>query len=233
VNQSLRSSAAHVFVHDLVEPQLTRDDFIHLSKSLRLRDGEMVSVSDGCGSWRICVWRGTEILECVSEVERVVSHTPTLTIAVSPVKGDRTDFAVEKMVEIGIDRIIILSPVRRSVVKWDDRKSPHHMERLERIARGAAMQSRRVFLPQIVGPSTLGESLAGVRAAVADPSGSRSIDDVDTIAIGPEGGFDPSEYPENVPHVSLGDSILRAETAAVVAATLMVAHRARRTDHTG
>jgi 16S rRNA (uracil1498-N3)-methyltransferase len=233
VNKSLRATAAHVFVRDIGAPIIEKEDFVHLSKSLRLRDGETVSVSDGKGSWRLCAWRGSEAVECIGDVVTQDPLSTALTVAIAPVKGDRTDFAVEKMTEIGIDRIVVLAPLRRSVVRWDDRKTAHHIERLSRIARGAAMQSRRVFLPLITGPKVLSDALGGVRAAIADPAGSADISLFDTIAVGPEGGFDPSEYPENVPLVSLGSAILRAETAAVVAATLMVAHRAGQSDHTG
>ncbi len=229
----LRTSAAHVFVDDITQPSLTEDDFAHLSKSLRLRDGETVSTSDGNGSWRLCVWRNTQLLEVASDVETRQRLDPQLAIAVSPVKGDRTDLAVEKMTEIGVDEIIVLAPVRRSVVRWDERKFAQNIDRLSRIARGAAMQSRRLYVPRVVGPVTLAELLKRPDVAVADPVGTTDVAAVHTIVIGPEGGFDPDEYTADTPRVTLGASILRAETAAIVAATLMVAHRARRSDHTG
>jgi len=233
VKPSLRTSTAHVFVDDITQPSLTEDDFAHLSKSLRLRDGETVSTSDGNGSWRLCVWRNTQLLEVVSDVETQQRLDPQLAVAVSPVKGDRTDLAVEKMTEIGVDEIIVLAPVRRSVVRWDERKFAQNIDRLSRIARGAAMQSRRLYVSRVVGPVTLAELLKRPDVAVADPVGTTDVAAVHTIVIGPEGGFDPDEYTTDTPCVSLGASILRAETAAIVAATLMVAHRARRSDHTG
>lgn len=233
MNQSLRTSAAHVFVEDITQPVLIDEDFAHLSKSLRLRDGESVSVSDGKGSWRFCVWRNNEHLELMSDVETHQRMEPQLAIAVSPVKGDRTDLAVEKMTEIGVDEIIVMAPLRRSVVRWDERKFAQNIDRLSRIARGAAMQSRRLYVPQVVGPVLLADVLSQDDVAVADPSGTADIGSVHTIVIGPEGGFDPDEIPHTAAHVSLGEHILRAETAAIVAATVMVAHRTRRSDHTG
>lgn len=233
MNHSLRTSAAHVFVDDIMQPLLLEEDVAHLAKSLRLRDGETVSVSDGNGSWRLCVWRNAQHLEAMSDVETQQRLDPQLTVAVSPVKGDRTDLAIEKMTEIGIDEIVVLAPVRRSVVRWDERKFAQNIDRLSRIARAAAMQSRRLHLPQVIGPVMLADVLSRQDVAVADPVGTTDLALVQTIVIGPEGGFDPDEYPMSSARVSLGESILRAETAAVVAATLMVAHRARRSDHTG
>lgn len=233
MNPALRNSSAHVFVDDITSPVLHHDDFSHLSKSLRLRDGEIVSASDGNGRWRTCTWRGGEALEATGEVVSESHPGSRLAVAVTVVKGDRTDFTVEKLTEIGIDHIMMLAPLRRSVVRWDDKKFASHVERLSRIARGAAMQSRRVFLPIVTGPHALADVLSQPHSAVADPAGSGDLSGVHCIVIGPEGGFDPEEVGANAQCVSLGESILRAETAAIVAGTLMVAHRARHSDHTG
>jgi 16S rRNA (uracil1498-N3)-methyltransferase len=142
---------------------------------------------------------------------------------VSPVKGDRTDFVVEKLVEVGVDHIVLLAPVERSVVRWAANKVDHVMERYSRIARAAAMQSRRVFLPTVSGPTPLA-SLAHAGAAVAEPGGTADWGDVTTMIIGPEGGFTASEIAGIPSAVHLGPTILRAETAAIVGAARMVAH---------
>jgi 16S rRNA (uracil1498-N3)-methyltransferase len=233
MNQALRLSSAHVFVGDIAAPVLQPDDVAHLSKSLRLRDGETVSVSDGNGQWRTCVWRQSEVVEPIGDVVTESRRVPECAVALTVVKGDRTDLAVEKLTEIGIDHIMLLAPLRRSVVRWDDKKFASNIERLSRIARGASMQSRRVFLPRITGPHSLSDVLSLPHSAIADPEGTSDVSSVSTIVIGPEGGFDPDELVPESPRVSLGQNILRAETAAIVAATLMVAHRARRSDHTG
>ena len=218
----LRSSSAHVFVADLIEPELDLDDRKHLEKALRLRDGEVVSCSDGAGSWRLCAWsKGhlapTSDVKCEQRVE------PELTIAVSPIKGDKTDLVIEKIVEIGIDSIVLLAPVERSVVRWTSDKVDHVLSRYRRIARSAAMQSRRVFLPVVSGPVSLSNILAG-DAAVAEPGGATPWPSVTTVAIGPEGGFTHREMAAASQSVDLGPHILRAETAAIVAASRMVAH---------
>ncbi len=233
MNPLLRESSAHVFVDDISCPELHDDDLRHLTKSLRLKDGESVSVSDGAGKWRMCTFRTNAGLEIVGDLFTENVPMPELTIALSPVKSDRTDLAVEKMTEIGIDTVMVLSPLRRSVVRWDNEKARHHVERLSRIARNASMQSRRVFLPKIVGPISLKEALSLPDAAVADPEGDVDIAQCSVVVIGPEGGFDAEERESAPVLVGLGGSVLRAETAAIVAATLMVAHRGRHSDHTG
>ncbi len=220
--EPLRGASAHVFVPDLASPQLNDDDRSHLAKVLRLRDGETVSCSDGAGSWRLCTWSNGVLQPC-GDVTVEAAPTPVLTVAVSPVKGDKTDLAIEKLVEIGIDSIVLLAPVERSVVRWAPDKVDHVLSRYRRIARAAAMQSRRVFLPSVDGLVPLATVLGG-GAAVAEPGGDATWDSVTTVVIGPEGGFAEGELARAVDRVDLGPHVLRAETAAIVAATRMVAH---------
>ncbi len=156
----------------------------------------------------------------------VASAAPNVgcSVAFTPVKGDRNEWAVQKLTEIGIDEVIILAPTQHSVVRWSD--ADKQLRKLRVVAREAAMQSRRVWLPNIVGLAALHEVCAGDGAAVADPDGVALHAGVSLVVVGPEGGFAEEELPAGVPRVQLGDTILRAETATLVAATLLVARRA-------
>ena len=235
---ALRDSVAHVFVDDLAAPTLSDDDQHHLARVLRVRDGESVSASNGRGGWRLCQWRDGR-LDAASDVQHVAAPTPRLGVAFVPVKGDRPEWAVQKLTEIGVDDIIVLAPTRRAVVRWGDDK---HLRKLQVVAREAAMQSRRVWLPTVTGPVSLAEVCARPGAAVADPAGepldaeplnaaardaSAPSPATSLIIIGPEGGFDADELTPSVRRVSLGDTILRAETATLVAATLLANLRNR------
>ena len=97
------------------------------------------------------------------------------------------------------------------------------------------MQSRRTWLPTVSGLMSLADALSRPGAAVADPEGAPLTSGAPSpaqttspalVIIGPEGGFDADEIPSSAARVSLGDTILRAETATLVAATLLVARRA-------
>ena len=221
----LRRSSAHVFVEDISHPVLTDGDVHHLSRVLRLKNGEVVTCSDGHGAWRVTHWKGGAV-ESVSEVVTEPERSTSLTVAIAPVKGDKTDLTIEKLVEIGVDRIVILQPLERSVVRWASDKTSQVMDRYRRIALAAAMQSRRVYLPEIMGPVSLG-ALGVDDVAMAEPGGQASWDGVRTLVIGPEGGFSPNELASSLPTIDLGRTILRAETAAIVGASLMVAHSRR------
>ena len=241
----LRHSVAHVFVADISTPHLDDDDQHHLARVLRLRDGEQVSASDGRGAWRMCEWHDGS-LRTTGDVQHVPASSQRVAVAFVPVKGDRPEWSVQKLTEIGVDEIIVLAPTRRAVVRWGDAKASakdtKHMQKLQKVAREASMQSRRVWLPTITGPISLADACARPGAAVADPVGAplaasaaastasatASAAATSLIIIGPEGGFDDDEIPASVARVSLGGTILRAETATLVAATLLANMRDRK-----
>ncbi|MGA0804411.1 MAG: RsmE family RNA methyltransferase [Ilumatobacteraceae bacterium] len=241
---ALRNSVAHVFVDHLDSPSLTDTDQHHLSRVLRVRDGERVTASDGRGSWRSCAWADGG-LRADGDVVTEAAPLQRVGVAFVPVKGDRNEWSVQKLTEIGIDDIVLLAPTRRSVVRWTDTEK--QLRKLALVAREAAMQSRRVWLPKVVAGVSLADALSMPGAAVADPAASYPVSRAalpaatsiasqgatnpaypTLIVVGPEGGFDDDEIPANVPRVRLGDTILRAETATLVAATLLSAWRSAR-----
>lgn len=222
---------AHVFVDDLVTPQLSIDDEHHLRSVLRVRPNESVSVTNGHGQWRLCTFNG-EVLQPTTDVVSERARGRSLSVALVPVKGDRTEWSVEKLVELGIDEIVIVEPTEHSVVRWNAEKTAANIERLRKIARAAAMQSRQVWCPRIGGAVSFGDLVRSPGVAIAEPTGGSLDASVATVVIGPEGGFSRSEVDRAQAAVTLGDSVLRADTAAVVAATLMVTLRAASSDHT-
>jgi 16S rRNA (uracil1498-N3)-methyltransferase len=217
MHEALRRSAGHVLLADVDTPVADAPTTHHLARVLRLRDGAVVTVTDGAGRWRTCRWGGG--LQPDGEV--IAEPRPAdVTVAVAPPKGDRLDWLVQKVTEVGVTRVVLLVG-ERSVLRWDPERADRQLDRLRRIAAEAAMQSRRVWLPELCGPFPAADVLAST--AVAEPGG-RPIGAGDrSIAIGPEGGWSPSELALATDRVSLGATVLRVETAAVVAATLMVA----------
>ncbi len=217
MDEALRRSAGHVLVADVEAPVADPPTAHHLGRVLRLRDGAVVTVTDGAGRWRTCRWAGS--LQPDGDVN--VERRPTeVTVAVAPPKGDRLDWLVQKVTEVGVTRLVLLV-AERSVVRWDADRAERQVDRLRRIAAEAAMQSRRVWLPELCGPVPAADVLGS--SAVAEPGG-RPIGSGDrSIAIGPEGGWAPDELALAADRVSLGANVLRVETAAVVAATLIAA----------
>lgn len=207
---------------DLLEAStVALDDEVehHLRRVLRLRDGESVAVTDGQGRWRMTVARsaGSALeLESVGPVE-TEPEPDTFTLATAIPKGDRLDWLVQKTVELGVRRLLLLD-AERSTVRWKGQRADKQLVRLGRIADEATRQSRGVWRTTIDGPVPAATVLAG--ASLAEPGDAPAPTDEQMIAIGPEGGWSPGELALTDARVGLGTNILRVETAAVVATTL-------------
>jgi 16S rRNA (uracil1498-N3)-methyltransferase len=220
-------SAPHVFVDRVDAPHLTDEDRHHLERVLRVRAGDIVTVSDGRGAWRECRF-GPE-LEPAGPVVVDDSPVPPITVALALTKRDKPELAVQKLTEVGADRIVLLT-ADRSVARWDDDRAGRGLARVRRVAREAAMQSRRTWLPAVEGPVGFTDALAMPAAALADMAGEPPSLARPSILIGPEGGWSDEEraaaVAAGVPAVRLGPHVLRAETAAVVAGALLAGLRA-------
>ena len=212
--------------------QLPADDSAHCVRVLRRRVGDSVEVVDGRGNLYHC--RLTDDNPRGASVEIVETSLlpkvwqPKITVAVAPTKNaDLIEWIVEKLVEIGVDRI---GPVRCARSERKDIKA----ERLHRIAVSAMKQSLKAVLPVI-------EETMPITAFLDEPvSGQRFVGYCDdatprlnlaraytpnqdvSLLIGPEGDFSPEEIEHALKTgfiaVTMGDNRLRTETAALVAA---------------
>ena len=211
------SAAALVFVDDIDTPRLDPADAHHLSRVLRIRAGSTICLSDGDGSWRTGDFDGSSALDRMSEPATESRPSTPLTVGLALVKGEKPELVVQKLTEIGIDRIVFFES-RRSVARWKGDKAERNVDRLARVAASASSQSRRLFIPTVefADLAVLLES----GAVVADFGGRKLGPDDSTVLIGPEGGWEPGEY-GSAPTVHLGSNVLRAETAAISAAVRM------------
>jgi 16S rRNA (uracil1498-N3)-methyltransferase len=224
-------AVAHVFVADLEVPELDEPDRHHLSRALRLRPGEEVTASDGTGRWRRCRYAtggpgggdSTAALEPEGPVISEEPPRPAVGVGFVVTKGSRPEWVVQKLTEVGVDRIVPLSS-SRSVVRWDTSRADRNVERLRRVAREAAMQSRRNRLPDVTDVVSFAE-VAVAGAALAEAGGAAPSLERPFVLVGPEGGWDRAELAFGLPLVGLGPTVLRAETAAVAAGVLLCALR--------
>lgn len=218
------SSVAHVFVSDLEAPHLDEADHHHLVQVLRGRAGEVVTASDGAGRWRACRLGSGGALEVDGEVVEVPVAVPALTVGVALTKGARLEVAVQKLTEIGVERIVPILAAR-SVARWGGDRADRHLRRLRRVAREAAMQSRRTHLPQVAPVADFAAAAAMPGAALAQRGGSPPSLARPVLLVGPEGGWAPEELACDLPTVGLGPPVLRVETAAIAAGALLAALR--------
>lgn len=220
------SARAHVFVTDLAVPRLTDDDQRHLRTVLRLPPEATVTAFDGRGGWRACrLGRGAD-LEPLGDVVTDVAPEPPVTVAFALVKAQRPELVVQKLTELGADRIVPFV-AERSVVHWSPEKVDRQAERFAVIAREAAMQCRRTHLPEVTRLTDFATVAALPGAALADPAGAPPSLSLPTVLVGPEGGWSDTERTSGLPSVRLGPHTLRTETAAITAGALLGALRSK------
>jgi len=213
----------------------------HLRRVLRLAPGDRIIVFDDTGQEHEAVIRSFGSLS--AEIEIIGSRDAQrespldLTLAVGLTKGDKMDFVVEKATELGVCRIIPFASIH-AVAKLDAAKADRRVARWQKIALSAAKQCGRTRTPQVMPLCEFRDMLGWDRPNTLnlffwEKAPSQSLRQVRDkrgetgsvlIAIGPEGGFSAEEARAAAAHgfelVSLGQRILRAETAAVTALSL-------------
>jgi 16S rRNA (uracil1498-N3)-methyltransferase len=239
------AASAHLFVESAGELTDTVDvageDGHHLARVLRLRAGEAVTIADGSGRWRpyrITGFGGSSPsgsvvhLAATAGPEREPVPALRLAVAFALTKADKPELVVQKLTELGVDRIV---PVvaERSVARPDAARASSALERWRRIAREASRQCRRAVLPAVE-PLVALATLAGHPGLLVAERGGSPAEGLGEppggeilVVVGPEGGLADHEVQALAPwaRLDLGPHILRAETAALAAATLLGARR--------
>ncbi len=212
------------------------DEGFHAASVRRMRPGERVTLSDGAGVVADCV---VESVVKPSLVARVLARRtvppprPPVTVVQAIPKSERSELAVELATEAGADAFVAWQ-ADRCVARWEGDRAGKGLRRWRAVARSAARQSRRAWIPAVEGPlSTAGlcgylGGRTGALALVLHESADRPLVDLPIataesilLIVGPEGGISDPELGEltasgGVP-VRLGPTVLRTSTAAVVA----------------
>ncbi len=192
--------------------ELSEEQRHHLERVLRIGEGESVGYTDGEGS----IGNGRFLNGQVLRADEAQVPAPSdLTVVVAPPDNkDRARFLVEKLAEMGAAELLFLdsrhgqgrSPSAEKARSWA-------VSGLEQ-SRGAWLMStsdRLVDFDDINRPFV-----------VCDRGGLRDTPFAWTVVIGPEGGWAPGEVPEDATLWGLGDTVLRVETAALVAAARLL-----------
>jgi len=231
-----------VYVDAAFEPgahlALTGSAAGHLARVLRLRPNAALTLFNGRGgeyAARIERVQGSEVTVVVGQHEPIERESPfPLTLAQGVSRGERMDLVVQKATELGVARLV---PVltERSIVRLDEEQSDRKSNHWRAIAIAACEQCGRNRLPEVALPARLREFLhqpAGdsVRLLLS-PLARQRIGDVPrpargvTVLIGPEGGLSDAEQEDALSAgfiaVNLGPRVLRTETAAIAALTLL------------
>ena len=214
------AALAQFHVEDPASPVLERGDDHHLRKVLRANTGEEVVVTDGHGSWAFSVVNDRG-LSRVSDVVRD-DAPPVTTLYLAALKGDHALWAVAKATEVGVSRVVPLL-TGRSVVKFTGEVREKTLARWRRVASESAGQCRRTYDVRVEEPVRVADVPRDV--AVAEIGASGDWRGVSEVAVGPEGGWAKDEWESTRRRVGLGPTVLRAETAGIVAAALLAFQR--------
>ncbi len=229
---------------EIIENQIrvTGEDAKHLGRVLRMKVGEKLRLSTDADRNFICEvsgFEGDDVMLSVVEESSNTEMVTHVTLFQAIPKGDRMETVIEKTVELGVARIVPVE-MKYCVVKLDDKKKKSRVERWQKIADSAARQSKRSRIPEVSSIMRFQDALEEMKkldlmiVPYENALGMRYTKEVLSeikagqnigILIGPEGGFAEEEINqcrEFAKVVSLGKRILRTDTAAITAASLVM-----------
>jgi len=224
--------------------RLDKDELHHASKVMRLSVGSQVIVIDGQGmAYRgeltSLDGRSSNHVRCHSTIRNLGETMVHLTLASGLSTGHKFDSVVQKGTELGVKRFVPIL-AHKSKAKLDNhRRAEKRLTRLEKVALAAAKQSRRSFVPQISHPMSVSEFIeqtdeTGLNLIFHPSRGNQlnqeleSVGDVRQVSllVGPESGFTDEEVEAALGRgfrpVSLGNRVLRTETAGPVVCALVL-----------
>ncbi|HEY1842258.1 MAG TPA: 16S rRNA (uracil(1498)-N(3))-methyltransferase [Mycobacterium sp.] len=214
------------------------DDGFHAATVRRIREGEELILGDGVGGLARCVVEQTGrdgLRARVATRWQVPPAQPQVTVVQALPKSERSELAIELATEAGVDSLVAWQAAR-CVARWEGARADKGLRRWRAVARAAAQQSRRAYIPSVDGVL----STAALTRRIADEvasggvvlalheSADQSLTELQlaqaksvTLVVGPEGGIAPDELAAladaGAVAVRLGPTVLRTSTAAAVA----------------
>lgn len=217
--------------------------FHHIKNVLRMRIGDELLVSTG-GFSHLCkidsITDGT-VFAKITERNCADTELPIeLYLFQGLPKSDKMELIIQKAVELGVSEIIPVE-MKRCVVRLDEKKTDAKIARWQSIAEGAAKQSKRTKIPRVNAPmsfknaveyaSKLDVPLLPYENKEGMAATAKALEKIKCgmrvgVMIGPEGGFEEDEvefaYQNGFEIISLGERILRTETAAITALSALM-----------
>jgi len=216
----------------------------HIKDVLRLKKGAALQIFNAKSQQADAIIEGigkTVISLRVEKIKTVDEGHAKIILACAPPKKGKFEYIIEKCTELGIDEIIPLKTKRTEVV-FNEERMAGKLGRFEAVAINAAKQSKRIKIPHICPMTSLAQVLKNldpqglhlipclkdhpkhITDILRDPSLALRMTNI-TIFIGPEGDFTPDEVDLAIKHgcipVSLGDTVLKVETAAIATVALV------------
>ncbi|ABK70673.1 16S rRNA (uracil(1498)-N(3))-methyltransferase [Mycolicibacterium smegmatis] len=211
------------------------DEGHHAANVRRIRVGERIDLSDGAGTLAHCVVENTakgSVSARITEQVTLPPARPSVTVVQALPKSDRSELAIELATEAGADAFVAWQSAR-CVARWDGPKADKGLRRWSAVARSAARQSRRAYIPTVTGVESTRDLLRRIAStdsvvlalheSATAPFAEIPVAQSDSVIliIGPEGGIADDEIAAltdaGAHAVRLGPTVLRTSTAAAVA----------------
>lgn len=216
----------------------------HAVQVRRIRPGQPVELTDGCGRLargRVLAAEHDRLVVDVRDVVDLPPAQPRLVVVQAIPKGERAERAVELMTEVGVD-VVVPWAASRCVVRWSEERATAAVGKWQRASVAAAKQSRRWWFP-VICPATetseVCELVGSAALAVLLDETAREpltalpppVTGTVLLAVGPEGGITDDErqllHAAGARSARLGPTVLRTSTAGGVAAALVLSRTSR------
>ncbi len=237
--------AQHENIHDTYI-EIIGTDVNHIKNVLRFKEGDELLISSGDNvdySCHIAELGYDKIIAAIDSKDDVGKELPSKVYLFQGLpKGDKMEFIIQKMTELGVYSIIPVA-MKRSVVKLDSKKADSKVKRWNAIAESAAKQSKRSIIPEVTEVMTFKQALetaAGIDVKLLPYECADGMEKTKNIIeglhggestaifIGPEGGFDIEELElakkSGWEVITLGKRILRTETAGMMLMSVLMYH---------
>ena len=217
--------------------KLESEDEHHILHVMRMRKDDEIEVVANDKLF-LCRIENTNPLKIfiVHEIASDVEINEDITLLFALTKGDRTDLVVQKATELGVKKIALIQS-ERTVVKYEEKDIEKKCQRYQKIMKEASEQSHRLVVPTLLGIYNLKRLPKEVFSDINYVAYEKDANDVEgsfkgltkgksiTVLVGPEGGFSEDEInmltAQGFIRTSLGKRILRAETAAIYALSVI------------
>ncbi|HHT66659.1 MAG TPA: 16S rRNA (uracil(1498)-N(3))-methyltransferase [Erysipelotrichaceae bacterium] len=217
--------------------QLSADDKHHIVNVMRMKKGDEIEVVDNQKLF-LCRLENISplIVHVVRELKSDVEIKEDITLLFALTKGDKIDLVMQKATELGVKRIALIES-ERTIVRYEDKKEEKKLERFKKIMKEASEQSHRLLVPELLGVFPIKNLPPAVFSDLNYVAYEKDAQNVNlmfegikkgksiSILIGPEGGFSENEIDylteRGFIRTSLGKRILRAETAAIYALSVI------------
>ena len=215
----------------------SKEDEHHILHVMRMKNNDEIEVVDNEKVY-LCRIDKTNplVVSVIHEISNDVEIKEDITLLFALTKGDKTDLVLQKATELGIKKVALITS-ERTVVSYDNKDIDKKMMRFSKIMKEASEQSHRVIVPELLGIFNLKnlpkEVFSDLNYVAYEKDASKTNEMFEgltkgksiSILVGPEGGFSEQEInnltKQGFIRTSLGKRILRAETAAIYALSVL------------